>query len=426
MPFSALVLAAAVAIAADVAAPETRAEQWTRLRREKAARTEVRHAGFLERTLLGIQEAGGPGILGINLGGFHPRAHFIASGSQLALGVRFWQPDLGPADIDVAASASYSRRGYELYDLQVGRVAHQGRALPARSTKGDDVAELGDVPRVDDGRGLLYGSVRYRHYPQTAFYGLGLDADPAGRTNFLHQDALYALVAGYQGKRGSATVRGGFLQAFVGTGTSEDDPDIRVLYDDQSAPGLDRQPDFYHFAADALLDYRDRPGNPHNGGMIAGGVSRYDERGGDEFSFTRVTGDARAFASLGSPQRVLAVRALASADLPGEGGRVPFYLQEGLGGSRTLRGFRTFRFRGEKLLLFQAEYRWEAWPAIELAAFADAGRAYGAGEAYAIRDLETAVGFGVRLKTHDFVIGRADVAWSDEDTRVLFRLGPSF
>ena len=63
---------------------------------------------------------------------------------------------------------------------------------------------------------------------------------------------------------------------------------------------------------------------------------------------------------------------------------------------------------------------------LELALFADAGRAYGLGEDFALRGLETDYGFGVRLKTHDAVIGRLDVAWSREDTRYLLRLGPAF
>ena len=430
MQARALLLAAAVgsgtAAAADDGVPETRVGQWTRLRREKAARAAPPHPGFLERTLIALEKAERPSLFGFNVGGVYPRVLNIASGSETAAGIRWWWPDIGDSLVDLHASAFYSIRGYEYYDLQVGRLAHRGTEFPARSTRGDDVYELGDVARVDAGRTVLYGSARYRHYPETAFYGLGLDARRDGRSSFLSQDALYEVATGYQGPRGAATVRAGVMQAFVGPGTEEDVPTLRALYDDRSAPGLDRQPDFIHLAATLLLDRRDLPGNPHRGAMIALAASRFDERGGDEFTFDRIAGDARAFLSLGSPQRVLAVRALASADRPASGARVPFYLQEPLGGSRTLRGFRTFRFRGEKLILLQAEYRWEAWPALEFALFADAGRAYGRGEDFAVRGLETDYGFGVRLKTHQAVLARFDVARSREDTRYLLRLGPSF
>ena len=430
MRASVLLLAAVVfsgtTAAAEDAVPETRTEQWTRLRREKAARPAPPRPGFLERSLLALEKAERPSFFGFNVGGVYPRVLNIASGSETAAGIRLWRPDMGDSLIDLHASAFYSIRGYEYYDLQLGRLAHRGDEFPARSTKGDDVYELGDVARVDAGRTVLYASARYRHYPETAFYGLGDDSRREGRASFLSQDALYEVVTGYQGPRGAVTVRAGLMQAFVGPGTEEDVPSLRVLYDDRSAPGLERQPDFVHLAASLLLDGRDRPGNPHRGGMIALAASRFDERGGNEFTFDRIAGDARAFASLGSPQRVLAVRALASADHPASGARVPFYLQEPLGGSRTLRGFRTFRFRGEKLLLLQAEYRWEAWPALELALFADAGRAYGRGEDFAMSGLETDYGFGLRLKTNDAVIARFDVARSSEDTRYFLRLGPSF
>jgi hypothetical protein len=365
----ALAVGTGTAAVADDPGPGTRAEQWTRLRREKAGRTAPPRPGFLERSLLALEKAKRPSLFDLNVGGVYPRAHNIASGSETAAGIRLWRPDMGDSLVDLHASAFHSIRGYEYYDLQVGRLAHRGDAFPARSTKGDDVHELGDVARVDVGRTVLYGSARYRHYPETGFYGLGAGSRRDGRTSFLSQDALYEVVGGYQGPRVAATLRAGLLQAFVGPGTEELVPQLPTLYDDRSAPGLDRQPDFIHLAASLLLDRRDTPGNPHRGGMIAVAAARFDERGGDEFTFDRVAGDARAFASLGSRQRVLALRALASADRPASGARVPFYLQEPIGGSRTLRGFRTFRFRGEKILLLQAEYRWEAWPALFLDLF---------------------------------------------------------
>ena len=74
----------------------------------------------------------------------------------------------------------------------------------------------------------------------------------------------------------------------------------------------------------------------------------------------------------------------------------------------------------------QAEYRWETWPALEFAVFLDAGRAYGRGEEFELRRLEHDYGIGVRLKTYQSVLARIDLARSHEDTRILFRLGPSF
>jgi hypothetical protein len=402
--------------------------EWTRLREEKKTRVTPPRRGFLERQLLALEKAERPSVLDFNVHGFYPRLANIASGSETGFGARFFARDIGPTELDLHASAFLSVDGYEFYDLQAGRLPHRGARFPARSTRGDDVYELGDLPRLDRGHLSLFASARYQHYPQTAFHGLGGGSRILDRTTFLHQDALYEIVAGYQAaRRGfAAHLRAGYLQAFVGPGTDDAVPSIGDRFDDVGAPGLARQPDFVHLAASAILDGRDQPANPHRGGMIAVAAARFDERGGREFDFDRVAADARAYLSLGSPQRVLAVRTLASSDRARGGGRVPFYFQPALGGSRTLRGYSSFRFRGEKLLLLQAEYRWELWPALEVALFADAGRAFRPGEAFALDGLESDWGVGLRLKTHEAVLARLDVARSREDTRFLFRLGPSF
>ena len=52
---------------------------------------------------------------------------------------------------------------------------------------------------------------------------------------------------------------------------------------------------------------------------------------------------------------------------------VPFYLQPTLGGASHLRGFRESRFRDQNSVLVGAEYRWEAWWALDAALFVDAG-----------------------------------------------------
>ena len=53
---------------------------------------------------------------------------------------------------------------------------------------------------------------------------------------------------------------------------------------------------------------------------------------------------------------------------------MPFFLQPTLGGSEDLRGFREYRFRDRNMVVFNAEYRWEAFSGLDLAAFADAGQ----------------------------------------------------
>jgi Omp85 superfamily domain len=418
------------AVAAEDAAPppRTRAEAWQRLRDEKRLRMAPYHPGRLERQVLAFEKAERPGILQLNYKGFYPRIRSLASGSRLAPVLRFWQPDVKGSSLSVHASAAYSPTGYELYDFQAGRLPHRGRELPPPSTRGDDVYELGALKESPLDGLILYTSLRYRHQPRDAFFGLGQDSQASDRTSFLYQDASYELVSGWQfTPRFVATARLGYVQVFTTDGEDEDFPPIGAVFDDQSAPGLALpQPDFYKLTGLLLWDARDRSFNPHRGGMVGIMFTRFDDKDGDLFGFQRVAADLRGYVSLGSPQRVLAARLLAVSDDADAGSRVPFYFQEALSNSRTLRGYPTFRFRGEKEISLQAEYRWEPAPALELAVFVDAGRVFRPEQDVSLDGLRASGGFGVRLKAYDDVLMRFDVAWGDEGGRAYLRFGPSF
>ena len=408
-------------------APETRAEHWRRLREAKKDALVPYRPTFLERQILQFEKAEKPAISTRNFHGFYPRVAGISSASWIAPIVRFWQPDIGGTRLSVHASAAYSLRGYELYDFQAGRMPHAGRALPPRSTRGDDVYELGGVAKSTLDRLILYSSLRYRHNPRDGFYRLGADSRLEDRTSFLLQDATYELVGGWQfGRRLVATGRFGYRQAFVGEGDQPDVPTIGAVFDDTQAPGLARQPDFWKASGLVLYDGRDRPFNPHRGGMVGLELTRYDDRGSEEFAFTRMALDARGYLTLGSPQRVLAVRGLFVRDEADQGSRVPFYMMDELSDSHRLRGYRTFRYRGEKIVALSAEYRWEAAPALELALFTDAGRAYRPEESWKVHGISASLGFGIRLKTHEDVVLRLEVAGGTETTRAYLRFGPSF
>jgi hypothetical protein len=409
------------------AEPETRAEHWRRLREAKKATLAPYRPTLLEREILEFEKAERPAIATRNFHGIYPRVAGISSASWVAPTLRFWRPDIGGSSVSVHASAAYSLRGYELYDFQAGRVPHNGAALPPRSTRGDDVYELGGLAQSTLDRLILYTALRYRHNPTDKFFGLGADSRLEDRTVFLQQDATYELVGGWQfGRHLVATGRFGYRQVFVGPGDSDEDPPIGAVFDDTTAPGLARQPDFWKASALLLYDRRDRPFNPHRGGMVGLEATRYDDHDSHEFDFTRMALDARGYVPLGSPQRVLAVRALFVRDEADEGSRVPFFLMDELSDSHRLRGYQTFRYRGEKIVSVSAEYRWEAAPALELAFFADGGRAFRPEESWGTEGLRGSVGFGIRLKTHDSVIARLEFAKGVENSRFYLRFGPSF
>ena len=212
----------------------------------------------------------------------------------------------------------------------------------------------------------------------------------------------------------------------TGPGTDPGAVSIGSVFDDVTAPGLVHQPDFVRTRAVLTMDFRDQPENTHGGGVVDLSWSRHTQVGGSDYRFSGFAVQARQYVPLGSRQRVLALRFLASATCPESGSRVPFYYRPTLGSPHLMRAVQDQRFRDRNLIYLSAEYRWEAAPALELALFYDAGKVFRDRSGYNLMGLRKNVGFGFRIKTRDRVLFRVDLARGREDTRVRVTVGPAF
>jgi hemolysin activation/secretion protein len=176
-----------------------------------------------------------------------------------------------------------------------------------------------------------------------------------------------------------------------------------------------------------LLDFRDHPGIPHKGVSVAFGWQKFDNTTGENrFSFNRFGTDIRGFIPLTSRQQVIALRGFFVNSDPAPGNRIPFFLQPSLGGGESLRGYDAYRFQGDKLMLLQAEYRWEASRFFELAFFGDTGTAANQGQKLDLDKLKSDFGIGFRLKTTESTLFRLDIARGNEGTRFQFRFSQVF
>ena len=108
------------------------------------------------------------------------------------------------------------------------------------------------------------------------------------------------------------------------------------------------------------------------------------------------------------------------------GGAVPFYLMETVGGANSIRGFREYRFRGGRNLVLNAEYRWEVWTYVDFTLFYDAGKVFSDGDDLNFSDLESGYGFGIRGHAPGGTVFRIDLARSNEGFKLHLGGGPSF
>ena len=407
---------------------KSRAEELKERRRQKLANPVPAEPNRAEEMLLKFEKGQVDRWVGIRFKDIYPQFGGGHPGAGFGGGARYFKSNIRKSGMSVEAAGILSTRGYQLADFQVGRFNKTDPVFfsgPSDFGVPFDFAQ--ERPGFQPRKAVLFADLRYRNLPQERFWGLGSDTDDEDRSNFLQQDSSFSLVGGYQFTNWfAASVGAGFHQVNLDRGTDERFPVTQDVHDEETAPGLSRQPNFYRIASAVYFNYQDNPMNPHKGGIIGLFYFRGDELGGSEFQFSRYAVDARHFIPLGSIQRVLAVRVYTSVDRADEGSVVPFYMHPSLGGGQSLRGFRDFRFRDANLMYLSAEYRWEAAPALEFAFFYDTGRAFPEGQSYSFKNLRKNVGFGVRLKSSQGVMMRFDIAKGDEGTRLQFKFGHAF
>lgn len=364
---------------------------------------------------------------GVHWGPFAPRVAVPSSGGGPAPVLHFWAPDIGETAFDIHAAAAYSIYKYRYYDIEAGLVPHIDERLPRIETGTNALFPLSDLEKTASAKGFnLYVAGRYRDYPREDFYGVGPLSLKAGHADYRLQDGLYEGVMRFRISRFSFMGRAGILRTSILPGEDPADPNVEATYDRASAPGLLHAPDFNHFSAGGWFEWRDEPGNPHRGASFGAAYSRFDDRNGDAFAFSRVTVDARQYLRLGSNRHVIALRQTASLDRPDASAAVPFYLRSTLGGSSFLRAYPSFRFRDDRLMYLAGEYRLEVHPKVELALLYEAGKVFPGTEAFGLAHMRRGYGAGVRLKSPRKVHVRLDVLHGQEGTRVHIKLGPSF
>jgi hypothetical protein len=410
--------------------PQSRSEMLKAERREKTKEIVHPKQGIVEKYAKSFDRKGSNSIEEVNFWGFHPRVDWIARGSGAALGVRYWNPEvIGP--IDVMGAAFYSWRRYQHYDLNIGLIPNRGKRIPSRSFETEQVEQLGEIEREGFSRFKLYASGRFRDRTDESFYGRGPDSHKENRARYRIKDVLFEAVTGYQisGKIGF-TFKAGFLQHSLARGRSGPSIDQNfpiVVPPDPDLPGRYTPPNYMRYHTSFLLDFRDDPGVPHEGLMVAFGWEKFDNvNTSNLFNFNRFGLDARGYIPLGSRQQVIALRAVTVNSDPAPGNSVPFFLQPSLGGGESLRGYDPYRFQGDKMLLLQGEYRWEASRRIELAFFGDTGTVSNQGERLSINKMKSDFGIGFRFKSSRATLFRWDNAWSNEGFKMQFRVSASF
>lgn len=333
-------------------------------------------------------------------GGFRVKLGGLAPGAGMALGPEYYRDDLADGHFVARAAAQISFGGARKLDLQL------------------------TAPQLANGK-LEWDFQAVRHnYPHLDYYGPGAGSRKNGRSNYRLEDTTVdttlLLKPAERVRLGAST---GYLFANTGPGTREGVISTDLQYPPALTSGIDSQANLFRYGVFAQVDYRDNPGGPRSGGSYTAQYNIYRDQELNRFDFSRLTVDLQQYFPFFNQRRVVALRARTNHSFVREGQAVPFYLQNILGGNSDLRGYRPFRFYGDNSLLMNAEWRWEVFSGLDMALFADAGKVMERHRDFNFRNLESAVGFGMRFNARNNTFMRLDVGFSHEGYQVWLAFG---
>jgi Omp85 superfamily domain len=363
----------------------------------------------IERGMTILQEAGERynSVMGDENGLHYSSGHFPA-GAGFGFGLGYsrngqWvdgyaEPDR-PNRLDFNLNAAYSTREY--YETR------------------------GEVQLMNIGGSIFNVGLRGRYFedPEDDFFGIGGDTHKSDRTNYLYRslegggDAWLSPIRGFRAGGGVS-----YLSPSVGSGRDPRFASLEQVFDPSTVPGFEgRLPDFLR--VDAFVDYdrRDNPLYPRAGTYLGTKFSNFRDRHQDRYHFRRWEFDAQQYFPFDDGYKVLALRGNVVMTDAGPNDSVPFIYMPDLGGAQRLRGFREFRFRDLNSVLATAEYRWEAWWALDMSVFVDGGKVAARRSDIDLSDWEGSYGLGLRFHSKKAFTFRLDLAFSREGFIPLFR-----
>jgi hypothetical protein len=373
---------AMVAVAASAFAQETREEERAALQAQKAAQLHSYEPTQLERR---IERIGN--LLDANKRPVYPFVGSVLSGGGPAFGA-----------------------GYTLHFGDTARL--EGRA--ARSVRAYKGAEATlHLPPFANNRVKVELHASWLDAPNVAFYGIGNDTLKSDRGGLFYRSSTLGVSTRLQASRFFA----------VGAGFDAIEMETGGAANTSLEAG---NPSYRRSHLFAEYDYRQSPGYTSTGGFYRAEWSDYRQGSAGAHGFNRVDAEVQQFVPILRENSVVALRAVASAVSPASGGSVPAVLLPDLGGSHTLRGYPSWRFRDRSRLHLTGEYRWKAGHFVDMALFMDAGQVAPRFAALDVRKFNKTYGIGMSFHTPIVTVTRIEVARTSESTALLFSFSPSF
>lgn len=339
-------------------------------------------------------------LTAISLGTKYARAIFggFEQGAGLGGGVQMTSADMLPA-VEFRATALTSTKLYRRVDLEAF------------------------LPNIGGSRNHADVWFSYLHR-DTDFFGIGpqspADLEPFAITQRSYQGSLYRDLATH--------VQGGVYAQIMNSQSS----------DDENTPGFLLNTRILSWGGFLAYDTRDNSVGLTRGVNLYGRVASADRLGNRDglntHGWVEKEFDVRGYVPLGSPRTSLLLRSRGQLKTPkSNGGQIPFYDLSWLGGRRFLRGYDSYRFRSNNVLLLSTEVQrtvrsMTGVRGVDVFALADTGQVWGDPDnlAFRSRNWHSGVGGGLQYRHSRNLALRVEVSRGHERIRTYWSLSRGF
>ena len=286
---------------------------------------------------------------------------------------------------------------------------------------------------------------------QTDFFGIGPLSSSQMKTSFAtdqrsYQGSLYRDIGGH--------LQGGVytqvMNSHSGPGNNTNDEPITESFSgtphqpiESWIPGFLSTTQILSYGSFFEYDTRDNSVDLTRGLDLYGRVSSNDGMNNHaafaDYGWLEVEFDARGYIPLASSRTSLAVRSRGQFKNPKGGSQIPFYDLSFLGGREYVRGYESYRFRGNNLLMFSTELRRTVYKksdrrGVDVFGFADSGQVWGdarssalsADQDFSSSKWRSGVGGGLQYRHSSALAARLEVGRSNEGVRIYASLSRGF
>jgi hypothetical protein len=309
------------------------------------------------------------------------------------------------------------------------------------------------VPHVGSSRNHLDVWVSYMKRNRN-FFGIGSRIPRDFKTDFRTEQRS---AQGSFYRELTTHLQGGVYSQIMNThsfrGRNNTDPPIDANFSgdlgglvSQWVPGLFTNTNILTSGGYLLYDRRDDSLGLTRGGQIFGRVSTSDGlRDHDAFSdygWNEAELDMRGYIPIASPKTVLGLRSRGQVKLPKGGSQIPIYALSWLGGREYVRGYETYRFRANNVVIFSTELRRTLYAktntrGVDVFGFADTGQVWGdarsstdpllvLNEGFSASNWHSGVGGGIEYRHTRHLGARLEMGHSNEGRAIYLSLTKGF